>query len=67
MPRLYLCLCIAGNRICRLARWGSAGLIAKYKLDARVVLFDEAEVLAFVQGAKINKHQSLHSNSHIPQ
>jgi hypothetical protein len=35
------------------ARWGASGKIATYKLNSRVVLFDAAEVFAFVMAAKV--------------
>jgi hypothetical protein len=36
-------------------RWADAGKIARHKINARVVLFDETEVLSFVDTAKINR------------
>ena len=36
-------------------RWADAGKIARHKINARVVLFDETEVLSFVDAAKINR------------
>jgi len=34
-------------------RWANDGKIARHKINARVVLFDEAEVIAFVESARI--------------
>lgn len=34
-------------------RWADAGKIARHKINARVVLFDEADVAAFIDSAKI--------------
>jgi excisionase family DNA binding protein len=34
-------------------RWADAGKIARYKVNARVVLFDEAEVAAFIESARV--------------
>jgi excisionase family DNA binding protein len=34
-------------------RWANDGKIARHKINARVVLFDEAEVLALVEAARI--------------
>ena len=34
-------------------RWANDGKIARHKINARVVLFDEAEVLALIDGARI--------------
>ena len=36
-----------------LARWGAAGKISRFKLNERVVLYNESEVMAFVMAAKI--------------
>ena len=36
-----------------ISRWGAAGLISRYKLNARVVLFDPAEVLAYVEKGRV--------------
>lgn len=36
-----------------LFRWADAGLIARHKINARVVLFDEAEVIALIDSARI--------------
>jgi len=35
-------------------RWADAGKIARHKINSRVVLFDETEVVAFVESARIN-------------
>jgi predicted site-specific integrase-resolvase len=35
-----------------LFRWADAGKIARYKINARVVLFDDAEVVAFIDSAR---------------
>ena len=35
-------------------RYADLGLIHRYKLNARVVLFDEAELLAFIQASRVN-------------
>ncbi len=37
-----------------IARWGATGKITAYKLNPRVVLFDDAEVFAFVMAAKVS-------------
>ena len=34
-------------------RWANDGKIARHKINSRVVLFDEAEVLALIDGARI--------------
>jgi predicted DNA-binding transcriptional regulator AlpA len=34
-------------------RWANNGKIARHKINARVVLFDEAEVIAFVESARV--------------
>ena len=36
-----------------LARWGVAGKISRFKINPRVVLFDEAEVVAFIESTKL--------------
>ncbi len=36
-----------------LFRWADAGLITRHKINARVVLFDEVEVAAMLEGARI--------------
>ena len=36
-----------------LFRWADAGLIARHKVNGRVVLFDEAEVFALLDEARI--------------
>jgi hypothetical protein len=36
-----------------IARWGAAGLISRYKLNPRVVLFDPAEILAYIEKGRI--------------
>lgn len=33
-------------------RWADEGKIARHKINARVVLFDEAEVLALIEAAR---------------
>lgn len=35
-------------------RYADSGLIHRYKLNARVVLFNEAELLAFIKATRIN-------------
>lgn len=37
-----------------LLRWADAGLIHRHKVNARVVLFDEAEVLAFIERSRVS-------------
>lgn len=37
-------------------RWADAGRLARHKINARVVLFDEAEVLAFIESARVERH-----------
>jgi excisionase family DNA binding protein len=41
--------------VCRrtIFRWANEGKITRYKVNARVVLFDEAEVLAFIEAARV--------------
>ena len=34
-------------------RWGEAGRINRYKINGRIVLFDVAEVEAFVKSARV--------------
>lgn len=34
-------------------RWADAGKITRHKINARVVLFDEAEVTAFIESARV--------------
>ncbi len=34
-------------------RWADAGLIHRYKINERVVLFDESEVAAFIESARL--------------
>lgn len=34
-------------------RWADAGKIARHKINARVVLFDENEVAAFIESARV--------------
>jgi excisionase family DNA binding protein len=34
-------------------RWADDGKIARHKINARVVLFDESEVVALIQSARI--------------
>lgn len=34
-------------------RWADDGKIARHKINARVVLFDEAEVLALIDSARV--------------
>ena len=34
-------------------RWANDGKIARHKINARVVLFDEAEVVAFIESARV--------------
>lgn len=35
-------------------RWADAGKIARHKINARVVLFDEREVAALIESARID-------------
>ena len=37
-----------------LMRWADAGLIHRFKVNERVVLFDEAEVVAFIESARVS-------------
>lgn len=41
--------------VCRrtIFRWANAGMLTRHKINDRVVLFDEAEVLALVEGARV--------------
>ena len=34
-------------------RWADAGKITRHKINARVVLFDDAEVIAFIDSARV--------------
>lgn len=34
-------------------RWADQGMITRHKINARVVLFDEAEVTAFIESARV--------------
>lgn len=34
-------------------RWADAGKIARHKVNARVVLFDEKEVVAFIESSRV--------------
>jgi len=36
-----------------LSRWAAAGHIHRHKINDRVVLFDEAEVTAFIESARV--------------
>ncbi len=36
-----------------LFRWADAGAISRFKLNARVVLFDEAEVERYIQSSRV--------------
>jgi NAD-dependent SIR2 family protein deacetylase len=35
-------------------RWADAGWIQRYKVNRRIVLFDEAEVMAFIEKARVS-------------
>jgi hypothetical protein len=35
-------------------RWADQGMITRHKINARVVLFDEAEVVAFIESARVS-------------
>ena len=35
-------------------RWADAGKITRHKINARVVLFDESEVTAFIESARVD-------------
>ena len=41
--------------VCRhtIFRWANAGKITRHKINARVVLFDETQVLALLESARI--------------
>ena len=48
--------CVAKNLgICprTLFRWANAGKITRHKINARVVLFDEAEVVSFIEASRV--------------
>jgi hypothetical protein len=34
-------------------RWADGGMLTRHKINARVVLFDEAEVLALIEAARV--------------
>jgi len=36
-----------------LFRWANDGKIARHKINSRVVLFDEAEVVAFIESTRV--------------
>ena len=36
-----------------LFRWADAGHVSRFKLNERVVLFDEAQVAAFIESARV--------------
>ena len=36
-----------------LFRWANAGKITRHKINARVVLFDEAEVVSFIEASRV--------------
>jgi hypothetical protein len=35
-------------------RWADRGMITRHKINARVVLFDDAEVIAFIESARVD-------------
>jgi len=37
-----------------LFRWADAGKITRHKINARVVLFDDAEVVAFIDSVRVD-------------
>ena len=37
-----------------LFRWADAGKITRHKINSRVVLFDDAEVVAFIEAARVD-------------
>jgi hypothetical protein len=37
-------------------RWADSGKITRHKINARVVLFDEAEITALIRAARIETH-----------
>lgn len=41
--------------VCRrtIFRWANQGKLTRYKVNARVVLFDEAEVMALIEDARV--------------
>jgi hypothetical protein len=34
-------------------RWADGGMLARHKINARVVLFDEAEVISLIESARV--------------
>ena len=34
-------------------RWAGGGKVTRHKINARVVLFDEGEVIAFIESARV--------------
>jgi predicted DNA-binding transcriptional regulator AlpA len=36
-------------------RWANEGRLARHKINARVVLFDEAEVLAMIEASRVQR------------
>lgn len=41
--------------VCRrtIFRWANAGMLTRHKINDRVVLFDEAEVMALIESARV--------------
>jgi len=37
-------------------RWADEGKLARHKINARVVLFDEADVVALIESARVEHH-----------
>ena len=71
---------IAGRRFCKakvlaerlgvsprtIFRWADAGKITRHKINARVVLFCEEEVAAFVGSARVDRYDELESYRVLP-
>jgi len=45
-----------------LFRWANAGKITRHKINARVVLFDEAEVVAFIDASRVGNASPMAMN-----
>jgi hypothetical protein len=41
-----------------LFRWANDGKIARHKINDRIVLFDEAEVIAFIESTRVGVNHS---------
>jgi len=46
-----------------LRRWADSGLITRFKINSRLVFFDETEVLQFVQRARVSKPAQIEAGN----